>query len=69
MLFRLLKVLLSPLFVFALFEALFLIFIFYLISPIKYIITGSFFTDEELDKFINKFPIVTFIYWLYFSKK
>lgn len=38
-------------------------------SLIKYIITGCFFTDKEIGKFVDKFPIGNFTNLLYFKKR
>lgn len=66
---RLLKVLMIPIFILTLLELCVLMLIIQIISLIKYIITGYFFTDKEIGKFIDKFPIGNFTNWLYFSKK
>lgn len=69
MLLRLLKVLLIPLFILTLLELLVLMIPIQIASLIKYIITGCFFTDKEIGKFVDKFPIGNFTNWLYFKKR
>lgn len=69
MCFRLLKVLMIPIFILALLELFFLMPIIQTVSIFKYIITGYLFEDKEIAKLANRFPIGRFTNWLYFQKK
>jgi hypothetical protein len=62
---RLLRVILAPLFLVVIIEAILFYIVGWFVLTIRYIITGEFGSETKLDKYAEKMPVITLVRKIY----